>query len=311
MDNNLIKNLGDPILDQDSTNKIYVDNLTNNNETRSKHNFANILNLDNKTKKLNEDGDFIVNLDMNSKNIKNIKIDKINNNSVSTIDYTNEKIGKPGTNIDMQELNSIINLKNIDNSSKDTYVTNKKYVDTKTNPVNLIKNTGGIDNGTIQLDSNNKLKVNLSDDFSVDLTTGSIKIKNTNTNNFIEPLEVENNNVKLNYGYGLGIKDSAVYGVETKKNLEVILYSDGGLKFVPSAESNFGLSLDINSYDFKIENSKLKLSYGYGLGIEDDLINFGKTLNVVVDPSNCISYNKIDYTLDGKNISTYGLYIKN
>ena len=216
MDNNLIKNLGEPILDQDSTNKKYVDNLTNNNETRSKHNFANILNLDNKTKKLNEDCDFIVNLDMNSKNIKNIKIDKMNNNSVSTIGYTNEKIGKPGTNIDMQELNSIINLKNIDNSSKDNYATNKKYVDTKTNPVNLIKNTGGIDNGTIQLDRNNKLKVNLSDDFSVDSTTGSIKIKNTNTNNFIEPLEVENNNVKLNYGYGLGIKDSAVYGVKTK-----------------------------------------------------------------------------------------------
>ena len=108
MDNNLINNK----------------NLTNNNETRSKHNFANILNLDNKTKKLNEDGDFIVNLDMNSKNIKNIKIDKMNNNSVSTIGYTNEKIGKPGTNIDMQELNSIINLKNIDNSLKDNYVTN-------------------------------------------------------------------------------------------------------------------------------------------------------------------------------------------
>ena len=82
--------------------------------------------------------------------------------------------------------------------------------------------------------------------------------------------------------------------LKQKINLEVILYSDGGLKFVPSAESNFGLSLDINSYDFKIEDSKLKLSYGYGLGIEDDLINFGKTLNVVVDPSNCISYNKID-----------------
>ena len=50
MDNNLIKNLGDPILDQDSTNKKYVDNLTNTNETRNKHNFTNILNLFNKTK---------------------------------------------------------------------------------------------------------------------------------------------------------------------------------------------------------------------------------------------------------------------
>ena len=118
----------------------------------------------------------------------------------------------------MQELNSIINLKDIDNSSKDNYATNKKYVDTKTNPVSLIKNTGGIDNGTIQWDRNNKLKVNLSDDFSIDSTTGSINIKNTNTNNFIEPLEVENNNVKLNYGYRLGIKNSAGYGVETKKN---------------------------------------------------------------------------------------------
>ena len=96
----------------------------------------------------------------------------------------------------MQELNSIINLKDIDNSSKDGYATNKKYVDTKTNLTNLIKSTGGIDDGTIQLDSNNKLKVNLSDDFSVDSITGSMKIKNTNTNNFIEPLEVENNNVK-------------------------------------------------------------------------------------------------------------------
>ena len=168
----------------------------------------------------------------------------------------------------MQELNSIINLKDIDNSSRDNYATNKKYVDTKTNPVNLIKNTGGIDDGTIQLDSNNKLKVNLSDDFSVDSTTGSIKLKNTNTNNFIEPLEVENNNVKLNYGYELGIKNSG-YGVETKKNLDVILHSDGGLKFVPAAESNFGISLDINSYEFKIENNKLKINYGYGLGIED------------------------------------------
>ena len=67
----------------------------------------------------------------------------------------------------------------------------------------------------------------------------------------------------------------------------------------------------LNLYDFKIENSKLKLNYGYGLGIEDDLINLGKTLNVVVDPLNCISYKKIDYKLDGKDISSYGLYIKN
>ena len=212
---------------------------------------------------------------MNNKNIKNIKIDRINNNSVSTIGYTNEKVGKPGIDIDMQELNSIINLKDIDNYSKDGYATNKKYVDTKTNPINLIKSTGGIDDGTIQLDSNNKLKVNLSDDFSVDSITGSIKIKNTNTNNFIEPLEVENNNVKLNHGYGLGIKE--YFEVErTKKKLEVILYSDGGLKFIPSAENNFGLSLNLNSYDFKIENSKLKLNYGYGLGIENDLINLEK-----------------------------------
>ena len=206
MDNNLIKNLGDQILDQDSTNKKYVDNLNNTNETRSKHNFSNILTLFNRTNKLNSDGDFILNLDMNNKNIKNIKIDKTLINSVSTIGYTNEKVGNPGIDIDMQELNSIINLKDIDNSSKDNYATNKKYVDTKTNPVNLIKSTGGIDNGTIQLDNNNKSKVNVSDDFSVDSTTGSIKLKNTNTNNFIEPLEVENNNVKLNYGYGLGIK---------------------------------------------------------------------------------------------------------
>ena len=310
MENNLIKNLGDPISEKDSTNKKYVDNLNNIIETRSKHNFSNILTLFSRTKKMNTDGDFILNLDMNNKNIKNIKIDRINNNSVSTIGYTNEKIEKPGTDIDMQELNSIINLKDIDISSKNGYATNKKYVDTKTNPINLIKNTGGIDDGTIQLDSNNKLKVNLSDDFSVDSITGSIKIKNTNTNNFIEPLEVENNNVKLNYGYGLGIKNSG-YGVETKKNLDVILYSDGGLKFLPAAEGNFGLSLDFNSHDFKIENSKLKLNYGYGLGIEDDLINLGKTLNVVVDPLNCISYKKIDYKLDGKDISSYGLYIKN
>ena len=126
MNNNLIKNLGDPILDKDSTNKKYVDNLTNINETRNKHNFTNILNLVNKTKKLDSDGDFIVNLDMNNKNVKNIKIDRINNNSVSTIGYTNKKIEKPGTDIDMQELNSIINLKDIDNSSKDNYATNKK-----------------------------------------------------------------------------------------------------------------------------------------------------------------------------------------
>ena len=282
MDNNLIKNLGDPISEQDSTNKKYVDNLNGVTETRSKHNFLNILNLVNKTKKMNTDGDFILNLDMNNKNIKNIKVDKTLTNSVSTIGYTNEKIEKPGTNIDMQELNSIINLKDIDNSSKNGYATNKKYVDTKTNPVNLIKSTGGIDNGTIQLDNNNKLKVNLSNDFSVDSITGSIKIKNTNTNNFIEPLEVENNNVKLNYGYGLGIKE--YFEVEgTKKKLEIILYSDGGLKFI-----NNNLSLNLNSHDFKIEDSKLKLNYGYGLGIEDDLINFGKTLNVIVDPLNCI-----------------------
>ena len=209
----------------------------------------------------------------------------------------------------MQELNSIINLKDIDNSSKDSYATNQIYVDTKTNPVNLIKNTGGIDDGTIQLDSNSKLKVNLSDDFSVDSTTGSIKLKNTNTNNFIEPLEVENNNVKLNYGYGLGIKNSG-YGVETIKKLDVILHSDSGLKFVPSAENNFGISLDINSYDFKIENNRLKINYGYGLGIEDDLINLAKTLNVVVDPSNCIKFKK-NFKLDGKDISTYGLFINN
>ena len=141
----------------------------------------------------------------------------------------------------MQELNSIINLKDIDNTSKDGYATNKKYVDTKTNPASLIKNTGGIDDRTIQLDSNNKLKVNLSNDFSVDSTTGSIKLKNTNTNNFIEPLEVENNNVKLNHGYGLGIKEYFEVEGKTKKKLEVILYSDGGLKFVPAAQSNFGL----------------------------------------------------------------------
>ena len=98
---------------------------------------------------------------------------------------------------------------------------------------------------------------------------------------------------------------------ETKKKLEVILYSDGGLKFLPAAENNFGLSLNLNSHDFKIENSKLKLNYGYGLGIEDDLINLGKTLNVVLDPLNCINYKKIDYKLDGKDISSYGLYIKN
>ena len=177
MDNNLIKNLGDPISEQDSTNKKYVDNLTNSNETRSKHNFTNILSLVNKTKKLNSDGNFILNLDMNNINIKNIKVDRINNNSVSTIGYTNEKVGKRGIDIDMQELNSIINLKDIDNSSKDGFATNKKYVDTKTNPVNLIKNTGGIDDETIQLDSNNELKVNLSDDFSIDSITGSIKLK--------------------------------------------------------------------------------------------------------------------------------------
>ena len=114
----------------------------------------------------------------------------------------------------MQELNSIINLKDIDNSSKDNYATNKKYVDTKTNPINLIKSTGGIDDGTIQLDSNNKLKVNLSNDFSVDSITGSIKLKKMN---FIEPLEIENNNVKLNHGYGLGIKAYFQVDGKTKK----------------------------------------------------------------------------------------------
>ena len=311
MDNNLIKNLGDPISEQDSTNKKYVDNLNNITETRSKHNFSNILTLFSRTNKMNTDGNFIADLDMNNQNIKNIKIDKTLTNSVSTIGYTNEKIEKPGTNIDMQELNSIINLKDIDISSKDGYATNKKYVDTKTNPINLIKNTGGIDDGTIQLDNNNKLKVNLSDDFSVDSITGSIKIKNTSSTNFIEPLEVENNNVKLNHGYGLGIKEYFEVEGTKKKKLEVILYSDGGLKFLPAAEGNFGLSLDFNSYDFKIENNKLKLNYGYGLGIEDDLINLGKTLIVVVDPLNCISYKKINYKLDGKDISSYGLYIKN
>ena len=50
MNNNLIKNLGSPLLDQDSTNKKYVDNFTNINETRSKHNFTNILILVNKQK---------------------------------------------------------------------------------------------------------------------------------------------------------------------------------------------------------------------------------------------------------------------
>ena len=303
MNNNLIKNLDDPISEQDSTNKKYVDNLINITETRSKHNFSNILTIFSRTSKMNTDGNFIADLDMNSQNIKNIKIDKTLTNSISTIGYVNEKIEKPGTDIDMQELNSIINLKDIDNSSKDDYATNKKYVDTKTNPINLIKKSGGIDDGTIQLDNNNKLKVNLSDDFSVDLITGSIKLKNTNTNNFIEPLEVQNQNVKLNYGYGLGIKE--YFEVEgTKKKLEVILNS--GLKFI-----NNGLSLNLNSYDFKIDDNKLKLNYGYGLGIENDLINLGKTLNVIVDPLNCIGYKKIDYKLDGKDISNYGLYIKN
>ena len=217
MDNNLIKNLGDRISEQDSTNKKYVDNLTNTNETRSKHNFTNILTLFSRTNKMNTDGNFIADLDMNNEMIKNIKVDKTLTNSVSTIGYTNEKVEKPGTNIDMQELNSIINLKDIDNSSKDGYATNKKYVDTKTNPASLIKSTGGIDDGTIQLDSNNKLKVNLSDDFSVDSITGSIKLKNLSVNNFIEPLEVENRNVKLNHGYSLGIKE--YFEVEgTKKN---------------------------------------------------------------------------------------------
>ena len=217
MDNNLIKNLDDPISEQDSTNKKYVDNLNNITETRSKHNFSNILTLFSRTNKMNTDGNFIVDLDMNNQNIKNIKVDKTLTNSISTIGYVNEKIEKPGTDINMQELNSIINLKDIDNSSKDDYATNKKYVDTKTNPINLIKNTGGIDNGTIQLDNNNKLKVNLSDDFNIDSITGSIKLKNTNTNNFIEPLEVENNNVKLNHGNGLGIKEYFEVDGKTKK----------------------------------------------------------------------------------------------
>ena len=218
MDNNLIKNLGDPISEKDSTNKKYVDNLNNITETRSKHNFSNILTLFSRTNKMNTDGNFIADLDMNNQNIKNIKVDKTLTNSVSTIGYTNEKIEKPGTNIDMQELNSIINLKDIDISSKDGYATNKKYVDTKTNPKNLIKNIGGIDDGTIQLDNNNKLKVNLSDDFSVDSITGSIKIKNTSSTNFIEPLEVETNNVKLNHGYGLGIKEYFEVEGTKKKN---------------------------------------------------------------------------------------------
>ena len=217
MDNNLIKNLDDPISEQDSTNKKYVDNLINITETRSKHNFSNILTIFKRTNKMNTDGNFIADLDMNNQNIKNIKIDKTLTNSISTIGYVNEKIEKPGTDIDMQELNSIINLKDIDNSSKDDYATNKKYVDTKTNPINLIKNTAGIDDGTIQLDNNNKLKVNLSDDFSVDSITGSIKIKNTSSTNFIEPLEVENNNVKLNHGYGLGIKEYFEVDGKTKK----------------------------------------------------------------------------------------------
>ena len=311
MDNNLIKNLDDPISEQDSTNKKYVDNLINITETRSKHNFSNILTLFSRTSKMNTDGNFIADLDMNNQNIKNIRIDKTLTNSISTIGYVNEKIEKPGTDIDMQKLNSIINLKDIDNSSKNGYATNKKYVDTKTNPINLIKNTGGIDDGTIQLDNNNKLKVNLSDDFSVDSITGSIKIKNTNTNNFIEPLEVENNNVKLNYGNGLGIKE--YLGVDDElKRLEVILYPNGGLMFVKGISDTYlGLSLHVDSYDFKIDYGKLKINYGYGLGIEDDLINLGKTLNVIVDPLNCISYKKIDYKLDGKDISNYGLYIKN
>ena len=102
---------------------------------------------------MNTDGNFIADLDMNNQNIKNIKVDKTLINSISTIGYTNEKIEKPGTDIDMQEINSIINLKDIDNSSKNGYATNKKYVDTKTNPTNLIKSTGGIDDGT--LDNNN------------------------------------------------------------------------------------------------------------------------------------------------------------
>ena len=92
MDNNLIKNLGDPISEKDSTNKKYVDNLTKTNETRSKHNFSNILTLFSRTNKINTDGNFISDLDMNNKNIKNIKVDKTLTNSISTIGYVNEKI---------------------------------------------------------------------------------------------------------------------------------------------------------------------------------------------------------------------------
>ena len=100
--------------------------------------------------------------------------------------------------------------------------------------------------------------------------------------------------------------------MEKQKKLDVILHSNSGLKFLPSiVGSDFGLSIDINSYDFKFENNKLKINYGYGLGIEDDLINLGKTLNVVVDPSNCLKFKKINYKLDGKDISSYGLFINN
>ena len=45
-----------------------------------------------------------------------------------------------------------------------------------------------------------------------------LKIKNAGANNSIEPLEVENKNVKLNYGYGLGIKEYFEVEGKTKKN---------------------------------------------------------------------------------------------
>ena len=120
---------------------------------------------------------------------------------------------------------------------------------------------------------------------SVDSTTGSIKIKDKSNNNFIEPLEIENNNVKLNYGYGLGIKNAG-YEVERKKNLDVILYSDGGLKFVPAADSNFGISLDIDN-PFKLEKGKLKSEYDNGLRLSKDL---NSKLELYIDPHAGIEY---------------------